>query len=148
MRLLFLITLPLLALAQAPFPIMTQTVNSAQKSAISSSVSAYVTSIATQPAYTSASNEMYTATVFPEALTAFENANGNPILLAQDFLTATATPAWYTQCPNGVQNYVSSVAAAEATIVKNVIGSAGRSWGGINVGAMLAGTGLVVVMLL
>ncbi|CAF9919886.1 MAG: hypothetical protein GOMPHAMPRED_001911 [Gomphillus americanus] len=53
-----------------------------------------------------------------------EEVNGDPILLAEAFLTATATPTWYTALPSDIQGFVSSVANAEATIAAKDSGAA------------------------
>lgn len=131
MRVLSLLPLAALGAAQMPFPVMTRSAPQSIIDEISADVSKYVTSLTAQPAYTSAVNELNNDQSIDQDLV--EQADGNPIVLAEAFLTATATPAWYTALPsdlqvcffssslavllNLVQSFVSSVAAAQATIV-------------------------------
>ena len=118
---LILSLLPL-ALGQTPFPIAFSSANAAQ---LSSSLSSYDSSLAQQPAYTSFASYMATATVSSDASAEFASASNNPLLLAINFFTATATPAWYTEIPAPFQSYVSSVANAEASIASKVLSSGG-----------------------
>lgn len=142
MRSIFPLVLALvpLACAQTPFPIAFKTVNAAQASSISSLASSYAVSVEQQPAFTTFSASMAAATdLTSDEQAAFSGASNNPILLAYEFFTATATPVWYTQIPTGLQSYVSSIANSEASIAAQVAGDAGRLGGrGAVVGALLA----------
>ena len=96
-----------------------------------------------QPAYTSAALELEEA----------GDDSDSPLDLAEAFLTADATPTWFTQLPSDLQSYVSSIAAAQATIVaqdtsgaeslRPASGGMGQVWmygaaaGAVFVGAML-----------
>jgi hypothetical protein len=129
MRYIFSLIVALLPLAyaQTPFPIAFKTVNSAQASSISSLASSYAKSAEQQPPFTTLAEYMATATdLSQDELDAFNNADNNPIFLGGDFLTATATPVWYTQIPSNLQSYVSSVANSEASIIAQVVGDAKR----------------------
>jgi hypothetical protein len=80
-----------------------------------------------QPAFTSFAAYMATATsLSKDELNAFSRATTNPIALAVEFFTATATPAWYTEIPSDFQNYVSSVANAQASLASQVVSGAER----------------------
>ena len=133
-----------LAAAQAPFPgIATRSLNDAQSSKLVSQISSYVASVIEQPAYTSAVAELEEV-----------GREDNPIDLALAFVTATATPAWYSDLPSDLQSYVSSIAAAEATFAvqdssdarsfRPAPGSGGQLWMyGAAAGAVLFGAVLL-----
>jgi hypothetical protein len=151
MRYIFSLILALLPLAyaQTPFPIAFKTVNSAQASSISSLASSYAISVEQQPAFTTFSAYMATATgLSQDGSDAFNEADYNPILLANEFFTATATPAWYTEIPSSLQSYVSSVANSEASIVARVAGDAKRLGTRAAVVGALLTTALVGILML
>lgn len=145
---LLLAVLPL-ACAQVPFPIAFKSINAAQSSALSSLYHSYEVSLVLQPAYTTFAVYMAEATNLPiDAEVAFESAGNDPVSLADSFFTATATPAWYTEIPNDLQSYVSSVANAEASITAQVVGAAERLVPQTAVVGALLMTGLVMVLML
>ena len=124
---LILSLLPL-AFGQTPFPIVfnTKSINTAQESSLVSYFFSFGSSLEQQPAFTSFSSYMATATGLPDDVSSeFSFVNNNPISLAEDYFTATATPAWYTEIPAPFQSYVSSVANAEASIASKVLSSGG-----------------------
>jgi len=119
MRYLLAIVLSLLplTLGQTPFPGYFNIIPSNQSIAFRSSIASYTSSLARQPAYTAFSLFMATATNLSSAESmAFHAADNNPVLLAYDFVTATATPAWYTEIPAPFQSYVSSIASVGASM--------------------------------
>jgi len=121
MRYFLILILSLLppAFGQTPFPVAFQSGNLAQ---LTSAYSSLASSLAQQPAYTSLATFMATATgLTPNVSAEFAAVGNNPVLLAVDFFTATATPAWYTQIPSPLQSYVSSVASAEASIASKIV---------------------------
>ena len=139
-----------LAYAQTPFPIAFQPVtNVAQVSSLSSLDTSYVESLQMQPAFTSFSEYMATATSLSEdELNAFGSALNNPILLGIGFFTATATPAWYTEIPSDLQSYVSSVANEEASICTKVLSGAERLGARVTImGTLLAAAFVGMLML-
>jgi len=151
MRHIFSLILALLPLAyaQTPFPIAFKTANSAQLSTISSSVSSYISSVVQQPAYTTFSAYMATATdLSPDEQDAFNEADYDPVLLAEEFFTATATPVWYTEIPSNLQSYVSSIANSEASIAAKVVGEAKRLGARAAVIGALLTTALVGILML
>lgn len=150
MRYIFSLVLALpLAYAQTPFPIAFRTVNSAQASSISSLVSSYAVSLEHQPTFTSLVNYMVTATGLSQAeINAFYEADNDPVLLANEFFTATATPVWYPELRGDLQSYVSSVANAEASIVAKVAGDAKRLGTRAAVVGALLTTALVGIVML
>ena len=152
MRYMFSLIFVLLSLAyaQTPFPCAFQTAtNAAEISAISSLETSYVESLVKQPAYTSFSEYMATATSLSEdELNAYGRALNNPILLGIEFFTATATPAWYTEIPSDLQSYVSSVANAEASICTKVVSGAERLGARVTImGTLLAAAFVGILML-
>ncbi len=151
MRFTFSLVLALLPLAyaQTPFPIAFKTGNAAQASSASSLASSYALSVEQQPAFTTFAASMAQATGLTEnEQVAFNNADNNPILLANAFFTATATPAWYTEVPSNLQSYVSSIANAEASIVAQVLGDAPRLGSKVAVVGGLLTTMLVAILML
>jgi hypothetical protein len=151
MRYIFSLVLALLPLAyaQTPFPIAFKTVNPAQSSSISSLASSYIISVEQQPAFTTFSSYMAAATgLSQDELNAFIEADNNPILLANEFFTATATPVWYTEIPSNLQSYVSSIANSEASIIAQVAGDAKRLGTRAAVVGSLLTTALVGILML
>jgi hypothetical protein len=151
MRYIFSLILALLPLAyaQTPFPIAFKSANSAQISSISSLVSSYLVSVVQQPAFTTFEAYMATATgLSQDEQDAFDEADDNPILLADEFFSATATPAWYTQIPSDLQSYVSSIANSEASLAAKVVGDAKRLGTRAAVIGALLTTALVGVLML
>jgi hypothetical protein len=124
---LILSLLPL-AFGQTPFPILfsTKTINTAQQSSFVSAIISYVSSLEQQPTYTSFFSYMATATGLPDDVSSeFSSVSYNPLSLAEDYFTATATPAWYTEITSPLQSYVSSVASGEASIVSKIVNGSG-----------------------
>jgi hypothetical protein len=130
MRYLLALILSLLPLAfgQTPFPILfsTKTINTAQQSSFVSAIISYVSSLEQQPTYTSFSSYMATATGLPDDVSSeFSSVSYNPLSLVEDYFTATATPAWYTEITSPLQSYVSSVASGEASIASKIVNGSG-----------------------
>ena len=116
MRSTLLLSLAPLAAAQSYlFPVVTRTADAAVSSKIASDLFSYGSSIGGSPAYTS-------------AVVALENDcdcddPDDPVSLAGDLLTATATPTWFSSLPGDVQTYVQSIASAEASIIQKDSGA-------------------------
>ena len=93
---------------------------------------------------------MATATGLPDDVSSeFSFVNNNPISLAEDYFTATATPAWYTEITSPLQSYVSSIASVEASIASKIVnGSAGRVEAKVAVMGSLLAAMLVGILLL
>lgn len=138
-----------LAHAQKSLPTTIQGLNAAQLSSLSALGIPYDTSLLQQPAYTTFSQYMATATgVTPDEATAFAAAHNNPISLAIEYLAATVTPVWYTQLPGDLQSYVSSVANAQASILTQALSGADRVGDRVAVmGALLTAAVVGVLML-
>jgi hypothetical protein len=136
------------ALAQAPFPIGTKTdFPSSVATKISSDFSSYFSSVHAESAWSSLVPVMQTATGLPDDQ--YRSAAGDPAGLGYMFFTATATPTWYPALPSNLQSFVSSVAAAQASIVNQDAGSGAEGAHGRVVvwGAVLA-AGIVGLALL
>ena len=148
---LILSLLPL-AFGQTPFPIVfnTKSINTAQESSLVSYFFSFGSSLEQQPAFTSFSSYMATATGLPDDVSSeFSFVNNNPISLAEDYFTATATPAWYTEITSPLQSYVSSIASVEASIASKIVnGSAGRVEAKVAVMGSLLAAMLVGILLL
>ena len=80
---------------------------------------------------------MILATAVPTSLQGLLSTN--PGLFYTQLATQTAAPAWYTALPSDVQNYLSSVANAEVSIVQSDLKAAAPTHGAMKVaGAALA----------
>jgi hypothetical protein len=128
----------------------TKNINAAQQSSLSSAFASYGSSLGLQPAYASFALYMATATGLPDDVSSeFSSVGFNPVSLVADYLTATATPAWYTEITSPLQSYVSSVASADASIATKIIGSgAGRVEAKVAVMGSLLAAMLVGILLL
>ncbi|MCJ1406241.1 hypothetical protein MMC19_000306 [Ptychographa xylographoides] len=151
MQVLTFLTLALVALAaaQTPFPIAQSSYPTPALQTFTSVVASYEASLQAQPAWTSFADELCTIEVDAAAATIFSEASCNPVILAEAFLEATATPFWYSELPSDLQGYVSSVANAEASILGKAVGSgADRIFGSVKVmGVMLAAAFLGMLLL-
>ncbi|KAN0076425.1 hypothetical protein V8E54_006567 [Elaphomyces granulatus] len=152
MRYFLALVLSLLPLAfgQAPYPsVVTGTIPIAKSSAAEASLTAYAISVENQPAFTSWAGFMATATdLSTDESGAFAVVDNNPVVLAIDFITATETPAWYTEIPGPFQSYVSSVASVAASIIEKAESSGERVEAKVAVMGSLLATMLVVMLLL
>jgi hypothetical protein len=142
-----LVLLPLAA-AQAPFQIAQSSYPTAALATATSVRASYEASLSAQPAYTSAANELCSITVAKPAATVFYEAGCNPIALAESFLLATATPFWYSELPNDLRGYVSSVANAEASILAKAVNGGERVSGSVKVTGMVLAAGVAVMLML
>jgi hypothetical protein len=157
MRYFLALVLSLLPLAfgRAPFPSIasfTGTMPTAISSAVEASLTAYGISVENQPSFTSWAGFMATATdLSTDESNAFAAADNNPVLLAIGFITATATPAWYTEIPDRFRSYVSSIASVAASIAEKAeseSSGAERVEAKVAVMGSLLATMLVVMLLL
>ena len=140
---LFLSLAPLASAQQYLFPVVTRTVPASVSTEIASQLFALGTSIGASPQYTSALVELQDDC----------DCEDDPVEYAGELLTATGTPAWFTALPSDLQTFVSSVAAAEASIIqkdsgagsiKSQPGSLDGLWMyGIAVGAVFVGAMLL-----
>ena len=147
---LLLLFVPLVS-AQAPFPVVATALgNPSQIATISSLAADYDASVRGAPAWTSFFSECSTLVVPAPIATFFAEENCDAVLLAVNFVTATATPDWYSALPSDGQSYVSSIAQAEATIIEKTLGINGaeRVFGDVRIMAALLTATFVVVLAL
>lgn len=142
-----LVLLPLAA-AQAPFQIEQSSYPTAALATVTSVRNSYEASLSAQPAYTSLFNELCSISVELPAVTVFAEAGCDPIALAGSFLRATATPFWYSDLPNNLQGYVSSVANAEASMLAKAVNGGERVSGSVKVTGMVLAAGVAVMLML
>jgi len=142
-----LVLLPLAA-AQAPFQIEQSSYPTAALATVTSVRASYEASLSAQPAFTSAANELYSITVDAPATTIFAALNYDPISLAASYLRATATPFWYSELPNDLRGYVSSVANAEASMLAKAVNGGERVSGSVKITGMVLAAGVAVMLML
>ncbi|MCJ1251884.1 hypothetical protein MMC30_009122 [Trapelia coarctata] len=99
--------------------IATISVNPSQSSKIQADASSYFSSLYAQPQWTSVISVL--ATGLPES--EIESITADPANFFVLLATATALPPAYKSLPSDVQSYLSSVGAAEASIVNKDTGN-------------------------
>lgn len=142
-----LVLLPLAA-AQAPFQIEQSSYPTAALATVTSVRASYEASLSAQPAFTSFANELCSITVDLPAATAFAEAGCDPIVLAAEYLRATATPFWYSALPNDIQGYVSSVANAEASMLQKAVSGGERVHASVKLTGAVLAAGVAVMLML
>ena len=90
-----------------------------QLSKILSSLSSYEASLIKEPSYSSAVSILATAVPASE----IAGAAVDPTGYLQSLATQTVTPSWFGALPTEYQNFFSSVASVEASIVADVTGN-------------------------
>ncbi|CAF9942074.1 hypothetical protein IMSHALPRED_003191 [Imshaugia aleurites] len=133
-------TLLLLTAAQT-----TTSLTGPEASTISSSLSAYYTSVTAQPSWSSAV-AAFTSALPSSVLTELGDDPGSYV---QSVITATTTQPWYTNVPASYQRYFSSIAAQEKSIVSSVVAKGPAPTNAARVaGAVLAAAGGVALVVL
>lgn len=113
-RALILSTFTILTTAQTPAsPAYPTTLTPAQQTRAAKDLVAYQSSIALQPEFTSILEALQSA--IPESV--LDQMETDPSDYLQSIITGTAQPSWYSAIPTSYQNYLSSVGAAEASII-------------------------------
>ncbi|MCJ1243533.1 hypothetical protein MMC30_000730 [Trapelia coarctata] len=148
MRFLSSLVLLPIAAAQAPFQIEQSSYPTAALATVTSVRASYEASLSAQPAFTSFAKELCSITVDAPAATVYAEAGCDPIVLAAEYLRATATPFWYSDLPSDLKGYVNSIASAEASMLQKAVSGGQRVQASVKVmGAALA-AGVVVMLML
>lgn len=142
-----LVLLPLAA-AQAPFQIEQSSYPTAALATVTSVRASYEASLSAQPAFTSAVREICSNTVDSPAATIFAELGCDPISLAASYLRATATPFWYSELPNDVRGYVSSIANAEASMLAKAVNGGERASRSVKITGLVLAAGVVAMLML
>ncbi|MCJ1382346.1 hypothetical protein MMC17_005459 [Xylographa soralifera] len=101
------------AVSAASVNIATVTANPSQQTRIESDAASYFSSLFAQPQFTSVVSVMYTGV----PIDVFDSFTADPSDFFQMLATETAEPAYIQALPTDVQSYLSSVGAAEASII-------------------------------
>ncbi|MCJ1401523.1 hypothetical protein MMC11_004737 [Xylographa trunciseda] len=132
------------AVSGASVNIATVTANPSQESHIESDAASYFSSLFAQPQFTSVVSVMYTGV--PQD--AFDSFTADPSDFFIMLATETAAPAYIQALPTDVQSYLSSVGAAEASIIVKDTSDAKSTNVGMKVAGALMVAGALCVALL
>ena len=132
------------ALLTAAIPEPTTSISDKQASKVLSDLEAYQTSLQAQPAYSDALSVL--ATAIPSSDLAAIEADYTGYF--HSLATAVTPPSWYTALPTSYRQYISSIDAAENSIIsKDIGGGAAAPTGIAKAGAAaVVGAGVGVVM--
>ncbi|KAK0514423.1 hypothetical protein JMJ35_003040 [Cladonia borealis] len=119
------------------------TISPAQETKAIKDLSAYLTSLTAQPAYTAAA-AAFASAVPSDVQSEIEN---DPDAYLQSVLTETALPSWFSALPTSALAYFSSVGQAEISIIsKDAKGPAPTNAAKV-AGAVMAAGGAVMALL-